>query len=391
VNRDLVALFEAASKRGGGEFAVSREAIALRAAAPAAEGAEPAVADAPPTEIQVFVEGQWVTHPSGEFELNAKTFDEMIKNFRAAGVDPCVDREHESMWMSTDGARGWVKSLRVGAAPGDASKKALFAGVEWTEEGEDDVRKKRFRYVSGAFFRNAQDRRTGKPIGAVLDSVGMCKKPFIQGMEPLTNSATAVGGAGKENPMSKSMERLITILGARTDATADVVIELMANKEEQLTAAFGDQPARLLSEPARQALGLKADAKGADVNAAIVALAEKVAKQQREGIAAKVDAAIAAFKATPAEKDDLVQLGGTNPELLERLLSKRDPRPPASQVQTPVSPSGETRLKAQNDAIATWLTAHPGETPAAAVVALTKDKPELFGGELEFGGSKKGA
>jgi hypothetical protein len=316
-------------------------------------------AKAPPAKIQVGATGEWVTHPMGEFELGAEPFEEAIANFNAAGVMPCVDREHEC-WFSFDdkaGARGWVTKFSIEPDARNEGKPSLWASIDWTDEGADDVMKRRFLYVSGGYLLKAKDRKTGKPIGCFVDHVSIVKRPFIQNMQPLLNSFLAGGGRLiQEDPMSKVNQELAAMLGLAADASEEKILEALAKQKEKFATG---QPAP-----------------------AVTAVEQRVAQLEGGQIEAMVDTAIAAFKVTPAERPELVALGkegATGRARLERMLASRTPHKPGpDDVQTGQKSKTQDTLEQQGAAIRTWLAANPAANPADAVRALKATKPELF-------------
>lgn len=103
---------------------------------------------------------------------------------RVRGVDIAIDKNHDH----TQGAIGWIKELLVQESdiPG---KLSLFADVEWTEFGKQEVPK--YRYVS-AEFGDHIDEETGKVTPNVLKAATLTLRPFIKNMQPVSLQDTRI-------------------------------------------------------------------------------------------------------------------------------------------------------------------------------------------------------
>jgi phage I-like protein len=138
----------------------------------------------PKTWIQVAKSGDYKGHPAGEFSFGPKQYEEMVRNFKAHQSKPPLDFEHAS--EAVDGgvyqhgapANGFIIDLRYDADRMDAL-------VEWVEESEgcQYVRSGQYRYISPAVNFAAKDRVNGKKIGAMLTSVALTNRPYLDGMD----------------------------------------------------------------------------------------------------------------------------------------------------------------------------------------------------------------
>lgn len=319
----------------------------------------------PPARIQVAREGSWVGHPAGRFELTRDAFESMAANQVASGVMPCVDREHET-WFGGGfeepaGARGWAKRLLVDDDPRHKGKTALFAEVDWTEEGAEDVVKRRFLYVSGGFLLKAKSRATGEPIGSVLDHIAICKRPFIDQMEPLMNSLTT--GAGRHhggNLMNAVNKALALALGLAENTPEEQILAELEKRKNGLAAAGPPGPA---GDP-------KTEARIAELEKRALAAEEST----RVGL---VDKAITEFRIKPAEKEFYLGLGKREGAAeLEKALALREPaQPGAPGFQAGGGAPAATALQAGLAEVEAFCAAHPKASPADAVRALAASKP----------------
>ena len=79
----------------------------------------------------------------------------MIKNFSdgVRGIDLMLDYSHES----EKEAAAWFEDLYL-----SDDGKELWAKVDWTDDGADSVRKKKYRYISADFNFAYKDNETFK-------------------------------------------------------------------------------------------------------------------------------------------------------------------------------------------------------------------------------------
>ena len=185
-----------------------------------------AVGDAPPTSFRIFGAG-----------LNASTkgpalFDEqaaadVMSAYREHGVDIAIDLEHlsldqESRAFDPD-ARGWCRlEVRGGE---------LWAvDVRWTPDGHVRLSEKRQRYISPAFWRDAETGRVSR-----ITNIAIVAMPATHGAQALVAATARESGARpQEWKMAEglSIEKLPALaeaLGMAADAPLqDVMAALRA-------------------------------------------------------------------------------------------------------------------------------------------------------------------
>ena len=129
--------------------------------------------------VQILKTGSW-NHPVyGTFSVTTENLDEFVANFKAnvRGVDLCVDVNHDPEHK----AIGWFRDVyREG--------EALFASIEWNDEGLDQINSKAFRYFSPELFFSYRDEETGVDLRNVLIGGGITNRPFFKGMQALKMS-----------------------------------------------------------------------------------------------------------------------------------------------------------------------------------------------------------
>jgi 2'-5' RNA ligase/phage I-like protein len=136
--------------------------------------------------------GTFRGHPQGPVEFTAKVFEEIRANLAATknGEVP-GDFEHFSERPPPEAAVTgvpapfWVTDVEIRG-------ETLWAAFKWVDaRAVEMVRTEQYKYVSPAIAFNARSRETGLPIGARLTSVALTNHPFLDGMAPITASATS--------------------------------------------------------------------------------------------------------------------------------------------------------------------------------------------------------
>jgi hypothetical protein len=164
----------------------------------------PSAADASnkPVWVQVAAEGHFKGYHSGAFSFTRALFEQIIQNFRASpayradrsGKVVAWDFHHASEMNPTSGnvatngapAQGWVLELDV--RTGADGKAQLWALTRWLEPARSYIKSGAYQWASVAVVFDAVDPVSGRKIGAVLTSIALTNKPFIEGMTPLAAS-----------------------------------------------------------------------------------------------------------------------------------------------------------------------------------------------------------
>lgn len=336
-----------------------------------------------PRDIEIALTGSYKTR---NFELTGQHFDEMIGNHRRTGVDPAIDREHESLFSLVSGpAHGWVKALRVDQASGDARRRALVATVQLNDLGQAAVRHGHYRYVSIGYDRAGKNRQTGEPVGHVLDHLSLVKRPYIEGMRPLSLALSSrLGRPVEEEPMEQLAQHLRTMLGLAADAPEEAIIAALAKRRESDAAAA--QALTALDEQKRVNARLEAE---------LTRLSKDVDERASREWCGVVDQALKDFRLTPAEAEEHKTLAGAERAVAARLLAKRQPNKPAgTDVGGALSGAGGDRASAdgdhdpmalsaaQREALSKYEAAHPGMSPDDVFVACVAANPALFPPQL---------
>lgn len=133
--------------------------------------------------------GTFSFSPTEQLEITPELMQSFVKNFNdnVRGVDLAIDYAHENKSI----AAGWIKKLSY-----DAKKKKLFADVKWTPAGKKVLADKEFRYLSAEFHTNYTDNETNSFHGPTLLGAGLTNRPFVKGMEAVTQLSEENPGTG---------------------------------------------------------------------------------------------------------------------------------------------------------------------------------------------------
>lgn len=104
----------------------------------------------------------------GEIEITEDMLKKFAENFKAGlpAYKPPVNIEH----MDHLGSVGVITNLEY-------ENGALFAEVEFSEEGAELVESKKFRYFSPEFVTDYIDKNTGQNVGPVIVGLALTNKP----------------------------------------------------------------------------------------------------------------------------------------------------------------------------------------------------------------------
>ena len=131
------------------------------------------------SDVQIMRAGAW-EHPwYGTMIITPNTFSDMIKNFKdnVRRQDLPVDYFHESERE----AAGWFTDLFLAE-----NGQELWGKVRWTPKAQKMLPDKEVRYFSADFYFEWTDPETGVSYKNVLNGGGLVNRPFIKGMQPVT-------------------------------------------------------------------------------------------------------------------------------------------------------------------------------------------------------------
>ncbi|MDD2267022.1 phage protease [Sulfuricurvum sp.] len=223
---------------------------------------------------KIGVSGKWNGHSGGTFEMNQNIFEQMVSNYERGGIDIVCDYEHQTLWGDIAPASGWILKEPISLK---AENGELFALIKWTDKAKEMIANGEYRYLSPVFAPNTLSQTDASNIGWTLHSVALTNKPFLEELgEVRLNKLTQTNHTKEEGTMTKEEEAVLT-----------------AENEK-----------------------LKAE------NEALKTENEKHADAQAE---AKVEAAIAAKKLHPDQKESALKMCKADPAGFDTFMSTAKP------------------------------------------------------------------
>jgi phage I-like protein len=283
------------------------EGLALHASLAAVPKGTP---DQPPEWITIFpTSGKIETRDQRQYDINAQT---LMAVFKADGLEIPVDLNHSTDAGIFGGGRsdavGWVTELRLGPSGG------LEGKVDWLAEGVEMLSGRKYRYTSPSFYKDQFGKATRLKAVALVTAPALARQPAL----------AAATSAQQET----SMKTIAEALGLTAGATeAECLSALSAKLTGLVSKETLDGVTAQLSAASTELATLKAEARQARVDGVI-------------------EAALAARKILPAEKDEYTALCATDDGLasVEKLFGKK------SAVLQPSGLEGKTQPGAGVDA-----------------------------------------
>ncbi len=136
-----------------------------------------------PDEIQIVPTGKW-DHPAyGEMEITSDDIAEFVRNFKdRVRLDLRITAGHDNGMSGGElPAIGWFKELI------DRGVNGLWAVVEWTQEGEQLLSDRAFKYFSPEFYQVYQDPETGEKRENVLVGGALTNSPYFKELTPVVS------------------------------------------------------------------------------------------------------------------------------------------------------------------------------------------------------------
>jgi len=124
--------------------------------------------------IKIVPVGYFPEHPDGAHEVTKEHIQEMANNIKNGGTDILFDYGHESLWFMGARAAGWSPKDDV-----EARDDGLYIRYPtFTPNAQAAIDAGEYRYFSPAYRLNATDKQ-GKEIGAILHSVALTNRPYM--------------------------------------------------------------------------------------------------------------------------------------------------------------------------------------------------------------------
>lgn len=116
-------------------------------------------------------------------EISEKMINDYIKNFAAGvyGTEIQVNLEHNR----GSAAAGWIKNLYKKTVDGVVK---MFATVEWTELGVENISKSLFKFVSAELASHYPHHENGTDVKNVFIGLALTNTPALKGQAPISLS-----------------------------------------------------------------------------------------------------------------------------------------------------------------------------------------------------------
>ena len=254
------------------------------------------VGEKAPEWIEVLAEGEILARDGRKWTMPDAAAVIAATQARIGSTDMVIDYEHQTLHAANNGreapAAGWIKSLEVRDG-------AIWAKVEWTGKAAAAIEAKEYRYFSPVFTHTKNGRVKALVNGALTNNPAL----------DLTALATS---QPPENRMDLNglLKALCQALGLGENTAAETLVTAvtaLADGRKALAKALG-KDGSATDDDLVAAARARAPSPGEYVpRAEFDTVAAQLKTLQDEGTenraTAAVDAAVAAGKITPAQKD----------------------------------------------------------------------------------------
>jgi len=186
-----------------------------------------------PVALQLLRTGEF-KHFLGDFKLDKKDFENMVKNFKADVIpnDLALDFVHNNQ----DRAAAWFTGLRIEAAEGSRNASELWMDLKWTTSGRKLIEGGEFRYTSAELHLDYQDPQSLKRFGPTILGAALTNRPFVKGMEPATQ-LSEMEKIEMENKEIEELKGQMKLLSDRVDGKESEIKKLkdsVSSKDTEL-------------------------------------------------------------------------------------------------------------------------------------------------------------
>ncbi|EFO31669.1 putative prophage MuSo2 protein [Roseibium sp. TrichSKD4] len=243
--------------------------LALEVVSASASGADAFKA---PEWVQIMPRGKVTCRDGRTFKFEP---DRLVERFEAEGIDIPIDLDHGISNGTSPDAVGWIKELQARA-------EGLFARVEWLESGVEVLRARTRRFLSPTFHH------TEEGVTTWLHSVALVAAPA------LSMAALAHADPTSQQQQDISMKGIAEALGLNPEAD-----------EAACLSAFNTFKSGTVAKAVHEETLAKLEATTSELNGLKKA-------QHDKAVSEVLEAALAAKKITPAQKDSYAALCATD-------------------------------------------------------------------------------
>lgn len=250
----------------------------------------------------------------------------LAEEINSLSIDLMIDYEHQTIYIEKNGkpnpAAGWIKKAEY--IPG----KGLYADIDWTDEANQQIKDKKYRYLSPLFIAD----ETGKVIK--LLNAALTNRPALHNLDEALAFSENIYQK-KDKQMLKLLQQLFGAENATEDEIKQKLTALSAAKGTS-TVALSDVYAELENKK-NQVVALSAKVNQTPDPAKYVALSDMQAVQtelnqlKAEVNQSKVDGlvtqALSDGRLLPAQKEWAEKLGKSDIVALSDYLKTVAPNP----------------------------------------------------------------
>lgn len=168
-----------------------------------------------------------------DWEVTDKMLNEYVLNFKnnVYGTEIQVNLEHNR----GSAAAGWIKDLYV-------KNHALFATVEWTELGVENITKNLFKFVSAELASGYPHHETGKEFDNVFIGLALTNTPALKGQSPIALSERQKQLSNKRmlKTLLEEMQKRSFVSAADKQLVKKLLEEAPADEKEANKAAVDE-------------------------------------------------------------------------------------------------------------------------------------------------------
>ena len=172
-----------------------------------------------------------------DLDITEDMLKAFVKNFHdnVYGSDIQVNLAHNREGE----AAGWIRNVFI-------SGDSLFAEIDWTELGQEKIKKRQYRFTSAELALSTVHHKTGEQIDNVLIGVALTNIPAVKGLDAVQLSEDVQLFLNSYNTMEK-LKKLYVELSAKDKIT----------KSEFLK--FSEEAKKVEGEEKKEAEGLKTE------------------------------------------------------------------------------------------------------------------------------------
>ena len=336
----------------------------------------------PCSEIQLFKLGSFVHWSGAEFSVDEEFMNQMMDNFKSMKASSKdqehivpIDYNHGSLEYGAEESKaaGWISELII-------KEDGLYANVQWTNQAQEMIKNKEFRFVSPEFGIDSTDEFGEDISGPVLYAAALTNRPFLKGMDPVHLKAGL-----KQNKEGEAMKaKFIKLFSLPSEADENKILEIA--EANHVTLSEIGKTLDCSVEKAVETIKALKDEKEKiscslkEATDELVKFRSDVNKKEAER---KVDEAIKAFKIEPAKKEQWLKLAEKDSEMFDSLVEGMKPVVDAKNYGASVE---NEETKTDLHSVALSLSEEKKISYTDAIREIEKTKPELVKAHINRSG-----